>query len=422
MLLSYPLYRAVRRIATAAFFVLAVAPAAGQSVRSNSVIHPLQKWVDQIATHVPGQRDTAAIQHAGLRPSDQTLLLKVAAPFAYYLGRMDQISEPPKVSLSPSEKTLITALANKILSTQTFAEWLQRAVIFETDVAVLAPELTAAVMKGARGPDVAEAIHAEDGEAEGKELLNWHWKFARHLIDQRDPAASDRFAASWYHAVALYQLDRQHLAEMAPHVEQGFLLFPGDARIRFDRACLSDSFSSSRVQSVLTGNLPIGFRPRVPNQRDAELAAAAEFARALELDLKVAEPRVRLARLYVQQDRHADALALLGTAFKLPMGDEIAYMAHLISARANAALSRNEAAAADLRLALKLFPTSQSPLVALTQLALESGDMEGAVAAATRLRMNPARDDRNDPWWSYFQASWLDHENLFNQLRAEVRR
>lgn len=425
MLLSY-LYRAGRGVAVAAALVaLADTSVGAQTLKNNSPVAALQKWVAQIDAHDPGEMDAPVIADAGLKPIDRGLLVGIAAPFVAYLRVFDGTNEIPKVRLSPLEKALVKELAARVTGKRTFSEWLHRAVMFETDVAILAPEVTADAMRDAKGTGLAEAVHADDGELGARNLLNWHFQLARELVDQRATAVSDVFAASWYHTVALYQLDLMLLGEMAPHLQRADQLFPSDARIQFDLACLSDAMGSARVQAVMVGGYSgnsTAFRPNVPGETNAERRASAQFAQTLQLDSSFAEPRVRLARLMEKNGKPQDALSLLADASRLTMSPELEYISHLIAARASGAVGKFAEGRAHVKAALALFPSAQAPLVALTQLSLESGDMEGAVSAASQLRLNPERDERNDPWWIYFQATWLNNRKLLDDLRDQVRR
>jgi hypothetical protein len=71
---------------------------------------------------------------------------------------------------------------------------------------------------------------------------------------------------------------------------------------------------------------------------------------------------------------------------------------------------------------LQLFPTSQTPWIGLSHLYLQAGDVERAAAAAARLTPELPAAVRDDPWWSYFQAPWLNPGELLDKLRDEVRR
>jgi hypothetical protein len=51
--------------------------------------------------------------------------------------------------------------------------------------------------------------------------------------------------------------------------------------------------------------------------------------------------------------------------------------------------------------AAKLFPNAQSPLLALSRLALASGDSPGSLLAIQQVFALPAADPLSDPWWNY---------------------
>jgi tetratricopeptide (TPR) repeat protein len=400
------------------FCVPASAGAQTAAVGKDSRIGELERWVAAVDAHVPGETDALITKAATLTPNQRALLLELAAPFAIYLRDRQPFSR----KVNESEATAITAMAQRITASRTFPQWLHRAVMFETDVAILAPEMTSEAMRGARVPGMTEAINAQDGALGSRNLLNWHWSLARDLVGARDPAASNGFAASWYHAVALYQLDQMLLGELQPHLSRGIQMFPDDARLQFDRGCLADAYGSARVQAVMLSAQQGNFRPNVPPPDAARAQAAQQFERVLELDPGFLEARVRLARLRQQDGRNADALALLASAFASSMARQLEYVAHLIAGRANAGLGQVEEGAAHFRAALGLFPAAQTPVIGLSHLQLQNGDLEQAAALAVRLAPDANAEERNDPWWSYFQATWLEQGALVDRLRDEVRR
>ncbi|TAK15386.1 MAG: hypothetical protein EPO35_07625 [Acidobacteria bacterium] len=425
MLLSYPVYRALRVIVPAAICVAGLAaPASPQSaeLKWDSPVAALERWTAAIDAHTFGERDASVTRVAGLTPIERGRLISIAAPFAIYLRRLPELAGPPGSRLSPRELEAVRSLAKGILERGTFAAWLHRAVMFETDVAVLAPELTAAAMSDARDPGLSQAIRAGDGELGAKTLLNWHWRLARDLVDARDPLVSDAFAADWYHAVSLYQLRNLDLAEMGPHTARGFQLFPTDPRTVFDQACLADAMASARVQAVLISAQQPNFRTNVPSLESAETRASKLFAAVLSVDSGLVEARVRLARVVEKQGRAAEALALLAPAFSQRLPRELAYMAHLVAGRASAALGQRDEGEKHLNQALSLYPTAQAPVVSLSLLALDAGDLERAVGLAASLREHSTRGDRDDPWWWYFESPWLEPEAALERLRELVRR
>jgi len=428
MLISYPVYRAVRLAAAAALALCLPAAAGAQStVRVRDTrLSMLQRWAGAVEVHDPGQLDAAVTQLAKLTPVQRALLIEVASPFAGFTRDLAATGEMKSESLKrfkSEERSGVEVLAKRIIAAGPYAAWLQRAVVLETDIAILAPEQTAEAMKNAPAAGIGEAIRADDGELGARNLLNWHWEFARMLLDQRDPAASDAFAADWYHAIALFMLDEQLFAELEPHLRKGTELFFADGRQAFDFGCLADALGSRRVQAILISTPVLGtFRPNVPQAVAAHALAEQRFSRALDLDQNLVEARVRLARIYTEQNKNEDALALLITAFRVPMAPETEYMAHLIAARAGAGVSNEADALAHLNSARALFPTAQTPVIAMSELALERGDLQEAAAVAGALRAGPAPVERVDPWWLYFQAPWIDHTMLIEQLRNEARR
>jgi tetratricopeptide (TPR) repeat protein len=428
MLLSYPVYRAVR-LAAAAAIALSVPEAAGAQSTArvrDTRLGMLQRWAGAVDVHEPGELDAAVTQIAKLTPVQRGLLMEVAAPFAGLTRDVAASGEWKSEYLKrfkSEERSGVEVLVKRIIAAAPYAAWLHRAVVLETDIAILAPEVTAEAMKNAPAAEIGEAIRAEDGELGARNLLNWHWTFARALLDERDPPASDTFAANWYHAIALFMLDQQLFAELEPHLRKGTVLFLTDGQLAFDFGCLADAFGSRRVQAILISTPVRGqFRPNLPQAQDAYAQAVQRFSRALTLDQNLVEARVRLARIYTEQNRNDDALALLATAFRVPMAPETEYMAHLIAARADGAVSKEAEAIEHLNSARALFPTAQTPVIALSQLALEMGDLQQAAALAGALRAGPAPVDRIDPWWFYFQAPWIDHTMLIEQLRKEARR
>jgi hypothetical protein len=400
--------------------LLLIAVADSPAARPDTTLETLTRWVAVVDSHQPGERDAAVIAVASLSPDERLQLIDAAGPFVGYLRKRSQAkADGTSADADPVASPRFGYLGERLLSTRTLTAWLHRAIILETDAAILAPELTATAMQNARDSRLRPAMHAEDGAAGAQMFLNWHWEFARTLVAMRDVTADDRFERDWYHATGLYMLDEALLGELAPHLAAAFQAFPSDPRMQFDLACLSDAYGSAKVQAILTGDLPKNFRVNVPAQDAAEATAARQFARVLEMDPTFAEARVRLARL---TEKHGDAggtLTLLAPVFNAPADPSLAYIAHLTAARAAQRLGDIASAAGHIAAARRLFPRAQSPYVQLSRLALESGDSDGAIAAAAALR---TLENRDDPWWIYFQATWLGWETRLDALRNEVRR
>ena len=85
------------------------------------------------------------------------------------------------------------------------------------------------------------------------------------------------------------------------------------------------------------------------------------------------------------------------------LGDAVLnYYAALFTGREEQATGRQVEACAAYSRASALFPLAQSPLLALSHLARDTGDRAGALRAAQRVLDLPAdADDRVDPLWTY---------------------
>jgi hypothetical protein len=72
--------------------------------------------------------------------------------------------------------------------------------------------------------------------------------------------------------------------------------------------------------------------------------------------------------------------------------------------------------------AASLYPTAQSPWLALSELARRRGDRPGALRAIDRLFALPAdAEERHDPWWTYQIAQARTADRLLDGVRRAVR-
>src|SRR5207247_8011220 len=104
--------------------------------------------------------------------------------------------------------------------------------------------------------------------------------------------------------------------------------------------------------------------------------------------------------------------------------DPLRYYGELFLGAEEEALGHFDAARDGFERAAALFPSAQSPLIALSELAKRRGDRAGALAAIDRLfKLPPAgHDERDDPWWSYHTAQARNADQLLDALRRPFRR
>ncbi|MBZ5499998.1 MAG: hypothetical protein LAP85_26675 [Acidobacteriia bacterium] len=83
------------------------------------------------------------------------------------------------------------------------------------------------------------------------------------------------------------------------------------------------------------------------------------------------------------------------------------------------ALGHDDAAREQFERAAMLYPTAQSPLLALSHLAGGAGDPAGMLPAMKQVLTLPVMDPkREDPWWDYNVA----HVRNASELVAEMRK
>jgi tetratricopeptide (TPR) repeat protein len=289
-----------------------------------------------------------------------------------------------------------------------------------------------------------QSVNTSDAEYGSVIDNNWNWTFARSLLDLVQPtAADDPFVATWYHATTAFMLAQGALGEARNQVEHAALVLPDDARVLFDRACVSEEMGLPLAQALLSDDDQLALRlkkagtPMKNPLRVSPLAALAGiplaevandeaeslFRRALEVDPTLVEARVRLARLIEARKGDAEADALLTTALEISRDPLVTFHAHLFAARADHALGKNDLAATHIRAALALFPNAQSALMAQSQLALFTADPTGALTPIRLLASMPAdTDQRSDPWWLYHLGPGREADSLLAEMWAKVKR
>ena len=146
--------------------------------------------------------------------------------------------------------------------------------------------------------------------------------------------------------------------------------------------------------------------------------AAEHYERALALDPRLVEARLRLGRVRVLQRRFDQALRELEPIALQPGNARQRYLARLFQGRVLEALADFDGSAAAFRAAADLVSGAQSALIALGRVLDRLGDPRAAQAA---LEAASASGAPEDPWWDYLSgqprrlAGWRD------ELRSLVR-
>jgi tetratricopeptide (TPR) repeat protein len=241
-------------------------------------------------------------------------------------------------------------------------------------------------------------VEVIDGHRTGSGRTSTHLEFARLLLRELPPSRAAVFASTWYDAVAAQLAWNLNFAELTVHLANGRRLLPDDPQVFLASGCLRETFAAPRAQSLVRAWT--GANPPNIGSEETNLAGAERFyRRALAKNPGLTEARFRLGRVMGQQGKHAEAVTELLRALGSAVDDTQSYYTLLFLGREEEMLGRSESARGRFEQAAALFPRAQSPRLALSRLALERGDDEGARRA---LVMPPGDPNLEvDPWWMY---------------------
>jgi tetratricopeptide (TPR) repeat protein len=162
--------------------------------------------------------------------------------------------------------------------------------------------------------------------------------------------------------------------------------------------------------------------PRPSATAPAELRRAEDlFRRALERDAGLVEARLRLAHVLGDRGRHEEAREQLLQATRNPLPRLLDYYGSLLLGREEQALGNAGAARRAFERAAALFPSAQSPRIALSHVALMRGDRQSAVGALAPVGgATPTVDE--DPWDVIHRLHDPFADELIARFRQELAR
>jgi tetratricopeptide (TPR) repeat protein len=387
----------------------------------------LQIWLSAVEQHQPGTADDAARLFASVGTAALTRFSADLVSLGDLLARAQARSagSDPRSEITFGDRQFTIAEVQQLLGLSEqeakggdLTRILRRGMLLHTDIAVLVPpderprigRPEVSVLRDGRQDSVAYSQNA-------------HWAFARTLADALRPdPARDATVRQWYRASSAYLQGRGDLAAADAQLERARKLFPDDAEIWFSSGCVREALASPVVhQAVESIAPPPGRQPVAVESPKSHLEAAATcFRRALQLDSGLAEARVRLAHAAALLDDHEEAVRQLrqGVTVADPY---VAYFGSMMLGDEEERLNRRDEARAWYERAAKLYPGAQSPLLALSHLALRFGDREGALAAAQSIGRLPAdAPERFDPWGVYYVAAGRRGEAMLGAWRQAL--
>ena len=410
-----------------------------------------QEWSRLVWAHTPGQLDEAARTVAAWSAADLSevrtdlfcavkLVASGAKPgaVAQCTVESDWISAPemgmpiarptasPRAVRSadlPDLLGLSGVNSMRELDAAAVTRFMKRAALLHTDIAMLVPAANEVPLVRRGEPPTLSALRIVDGESKGWQPNPIHWDFGRTALDGvRPDPMKDHFVLAWYQATSAYLGFSREFGFLTLQLERGRAIFTKDASLLLYSGILHETHAAPAVQTALQSLSSGIFRPNVKSAADELKLAEGFFRRALDSDPNMAIARLHLGRVVGLQGRHKEAAGELRTALSSLTGATDArhrYFAELFLGAEDQAQGHASEAAAAFQRARQLFPNAQSPFLALSQLAWQAGDRTAAQTALQALAGLPAaREDREDPWWTYEVSAMLDQEDLINRLLA----
>jgi hypothetical protein len=363
----------------------------------------VKQWSDASARHIPGKSDSPAVTIGKWSEND----LKSVLTYVQKLSA--QPVQSAKRTLARGQIRRLLGLTDQEAKDGNLTGLLKQGALLHTDIALL--ELGTGISENAS--DVMGLF------ADGRLLFssyNAHWQFARQLLDSVSGASNDPLVRQWYIATIAYMQSRRDFGYSGRNLKFALDRFPDDAQILFYAGVLHEIYASPVSQN---NSLPPGWKVSY-GSKETELKHAQQFLqKAVSANPDSMEARLHLGRVLGLLGRHQLAVAQLQSAGASIKDPQLQYYASLFLGYELESCFRYSEAKNYYERAASLFPAAQSPLLALSQLAYGSNDMEGAVSFLQRVFALKLADLwKDDPWWSYDLA----HARNASALVAEMHR
>ena len=374
-------------------------------------------WIEAVHLHTPGCSDPPAIDVGRWPHRDLETLLRDIRELVKFLqraqeqrsasGGLDGMQRDRLILFIYDRRFTLDELQRIFYGGEPLRpnELLRRGAVLHADIAIFVPG------------NLAGAPLVGDGTRRGWRRASSQWEIGRQLLDSIVPVPSgDAGALLWYRAVAAHLFRNGNLAELAAHLNRARQVFPQSAELLFDSAYLHHELSSPPVQASLQQLRADGVNVAVNARRD-ELQRAERFLRdGLALAPGDADARLRLGHTLGELGRHKEAAAELRAAIDAKPDRRCLYFAELFLGREEEALGRSAEARRRYEQASDLYPSAQSPRLALSQLARQTGDRASAQRSLQSLAA-VADIDASDPWWDFYQPHKDDADTLMDRMR-----
>jgi hypothetical protein len=264
-------------------------------------------------------------------------------------------------------------------------------------------------------------VKVDDGRPLGLVGAAGHLEMGRELLERvaepcatRPDPARDAWVRHWYTASLAHQLSQQRFEVL--HVLRAVELFRDDAEILALAGATHETLSTPLMQGGVGDDRDLRDRLQL-RTASGELSRAEDLLRrALRLNERHVEARLRLGNVLGLRGKHAEAVRELGRAVSDAGGNRIlAYYARMLHGRELEASGDQREARIAYEQASRLVAEAHAPRLALSQLLKASGDAAAATELLERLVDGQATED---PWWEYYAAAGRSEQRLLRELGA----
>lgn len=302
---------------------------------------------------------------------------------------------------------------------------LRRGALLHADIAMLLPNATSAAAQFDAANAERFRVTIADGRQTALREAGIHWEIGRGLLayvrlpnSERPAPGKDDMVRRWYVATSAWMQDVGDYE--TKHLDLGRDVFPTDPDLLFLSGCLHEVYASPPVQAVLQAAvLPSGVVLEIGGEGRELRQAETFFRRSLSVDPTRPETRLRLGRVLARLNRPADAARELKEAVASTADELLLYYGSLFLGVTLETLQQYDEAEAALQRAVSLYPTAQSPRLALSELARRRGNRADALREMQAVFELPWSEfERHDPWWDYDVAQARNVGTLLKALRA----
>jgi tetratricopeptide (TPR) repeat protein len=300
---------------------------------------------------------------------------------------------------------------------------LRRGALLHADVAMLLPTSSEPVVPSSAAGPQRLRMSLADGFGSDFRQVAVHWDLARMLLDYVKPRGSDHPAPGrddmvrdWYRATAAWM--QSHEDYDTAHLNRAREIFPADPVILFLSGTQAETYAAPHIQSaVRSAAVPATVIFAIGSDRTELRQAEAFFRRALTVDSAPPELHLRFGHVLSLLERHADAAKELRDALASEDETVLRYYGQLFLGSAEESLGHADSAREAYIEAAALYPTAQSPHIALSALARRRGDRATALREMQKVfELERAESEPDDPWWRYYTAQARNADELLSAL------